>query len=85
MRRDRPLQAPGDLLSDWKPGDRVQVELPDKSRIGRAGGPVRAWFSGTVREVDPPRLRPGVRVDLDTTVNGVRECFATHAELRPAS
>lgn len=60
----------------WKPGDRVEVFLPVKGRNGRFR------FGGTVREVDPPGLPPGVRVDLDETVNGVQNCFATHAELR---
>jgi hypothetical protein len=36
-----------------------------------------------VRAVDEPDLPPGVRVDLDREVNGVRDCYATHGELRP--
>jgi hypothetical protein len=64
----------------WKPGDRVIVHL-SKDRYG--SGKRWAWFTGTVREVDPPGLRPGVRVDLDQEVNGVRDCYATHRELRP--
>jgi len=66
----------------WKPGDRVIVRLPD-------GGTPRGYrkreadVHGTVREVDPPGLRPGVRVDLDREINGVRDCYATHRELRP--
>lgn len=28
------------------------------------------------------RAYPGVRVDLDKPVNGVTDCYATHAELR---
>jgi len=71
----------GKAMSGWQPGDRVEVNLPDKSRIGRRVG-VCTWFSGTVREVDPPGLPRGVRVDLDETVNGLRDCYATHAELR---
>lgn len=39
------------------------------------------WYSGTVREVDPPGLFPGVRVDLDYLVNGVSTCYASHREL----
>ena len=70
-------------MSRWQPGDRVEVNLPDKSRIGR--GRVHVWVGGTVREVDPPGLRPGVRVDLDREVNGARDCFATHAELRASA
>ena len=62
----------------WQPGDRVIVRLPHKSST-----PVRYIdVHGTVREVDPPSLPPGVRVDLDEEVNGVRDCYATHSELR---
>ena len=62
----------------WQPGDRVIVRLPDKSLpYGRD-----ADIHGTVREVDTGS-RPGVRVDLDREVNGVRDCYATHRELRP--
>jgi hypothetical protein len=65
----------------WTPGDRVQVRLPDKNGIkGRRNS--RNWFSGTVRAVDPPGALPGVIVDLDHPVSGVRDCYATHAELR---
>jgi hypothetical protein len=65
----------------WAEGDRVQVCLPDRDGMqGRPGS--WSWFSGTVRETDPPGSRPGVVVDLDRPVNGVRSCFATHAELR---
>ena len=65
----------------WQPGDRVEVRLP--VREGVKGRPNSwAWFSGTVRETDPPGLPPGVRVDLDRPVNGARDCYATHAELR---
>ena len=67
---------------DWKPGDRVELKLPNKHHVGRRVG-VYEWFSGTVREVDTPGLPRGVRVDLDREVNGVRDCYATHAELRP--
>lgn len=66
---------------DWKPGDRVRVFLPDDSSLHKRG----RWFTGSVREVDPPGLRPGVRVDLDVSVNGLRDCYATHAELEPES
>ena len=65
----------------WKTGDRVRVFLPDQ----RAPYKRERWFSGTVREVDPPKLPPGVRVDLDEPVNGVQDCFATHAELEPVT
>ena len=41
-----------------------------------------SWFGGTVREVDTGSS-PGVRVDLDREVRGVRDCYATHRELRP--
>jgi hypothetical protein len=64
----------------WKPGDRVEVCLPVKIVKYSRG----QWISGTVREVNPAGLRPGVRVDLDHEVNGVRNCYATHSELRPA-
>ena len=69
-------------MSAWKPGDRVKVRLPDRSGLaGRVRG--NYWFAGTVREVDTGP-RPGVRIDLDVPVNGVRDCYATHAELRAA-
>jgi hypothetical protein len=68
------------MSEDWQPGDRVKVLLP--AGPGNRGGPSRGWVSGTVREVDPPGLRPGVRVDLDYSVRGVRDCYATHSELR---
>ncbi len=68
-----------DLTAGWEPGDRVLVELPDAN--GAQRGRWRS-FAGTVREVNPPGLRPGVRIDLDVPVNGVRDCYATHAELR---
>lgn len=67
---------------NWNPGDRVRVCLPDRTR--KMGPGFReAWFTGTIREVDPPGSQPGVRVDLDMPVNGVQDCFATHAELEP--
>lgn len=66
-------------MADWKPGDRVIVRLPDRSAYRKRDVDVH----GTVREVDPPGSRPGVRVDLDREVNGVRDCYATHGELRP--
>ena len=65
----------------WVPGDRVLVELPDKQGVAGARGRM-VWFSGVVREVDPPDMRPGVIVDLDAPVNGAGVCFATHAELK---
>lgn len=68
----------------WKPGDRVIVHLPDKSlKRGRAGGILEADVHGTVREIDLPGQPPGVKVDLDREINGVRDCYATHGELRP--
>jgi hypothetical protein len=67
-----------DNTRPWQPGDRVIVRLPDKSApYGRD-----VDVHGTVREVDPPGLRPGVKVDLDREVNGVGDCYATHGELR---
>jgi len=61
----------------WKPGDRVIVRLPHRST------PVcDIDVCGTVRAVDLPGLPPGVKVDLDEQVNGVRDCYATHRELR---
>ena len=68
-------------MSEWKPGDRVLVHLPDKNGI-RGRKNAHAWFSGTVRAVDPPGPLPGVIVDLDQPVNGVPDCYATHGELR---
>lgn len=69
----------------WQPGDRVIVRLPDKRRgSGIRGGKLReADVHGTVREVDIPGQPPGVKVDLDCEINGVRDCYATHRELRP--
>lgn len=67
----------------WKPGDRVGACLPDRDASRRRGGATGlSWVSGTVREVDSPGLPRGVRVDLDREVNGVRDCYATHSELR---
>ena len=64
----------------WKPGDRVTVRLPDRSLPRGQGGSIRqADIHGTVRAVDDG----GVCVDLDREVNGVRDCYATHRELRP--
>lgn len=65
----------------WRPGDRVLVQLPDHDGIREYRGRMQ-WFSGIVRAVDPPGRRPGVIVDLDQQVNGVSDCYATHAELR---
>jgi hypothetical protein len=79
FRKDPQRQGPD---MNWKPGDRVRVLLPDRNLRQGGGGHRSIWVSGTVREVDPPELRPGVRVGLDRQVNGVSECFATHAELR---
>ena len=69
----------------WQPGDRVIVRLPDKQRgSGIRGGVSRdVDVHGTVREVDLPAQPPGVKVDLDREINGVRDCYATHGELRP--
>jgi hypothetical protein len=68
----------------WQPGDRVIVNLPDKSLSGKWGGGFREVdVHGTVREVDLTGQPPGVKVDLDREINGVRDCYATHAELRP--
>lgn len=64
-------------MADWKPGDRVIVRLPDRSAYMKRDVDVH----GTVRAVDDGS-RPGVRVDLDREVNGVRDCYATHSELR---
>jgi len=61
----------------WQPGERVLVYLPRGPRGLEA-------VPGTVREVDPPGLRPGVRVDLDYPVRGADNCYATHSELRKA-
>jgi hypothetical protein len=68
----------------WQPGDQVRIWLPDRTRP-RGSGFRSAWFTGTVREVDPPGLPPGVRVDLDEPVNGVQDCYATHTELNQES
>lgn len=65
----------------WQPGDRVKVRLPDKNGVSGHPGSWQ-WFTGTVRVVDSPGHRPGVVVDLDYPVNGVQDCYATHAELR---
>ena len=69
----------------WKPGDRVIVRLRDGALPRARGGWIRqADVHGTVRAVDLPDQPPGVKVDLDREINGVRECYATHAELRRA-
>jgi hypothetical protein len=67
-------------VTAWKAGDRVLVRLPDKEGVaGRRGS--RNWFPGTVRSINTGS-RPGVRVDLDTPVSGLPDCYTTHAELR---
>jgi hypothetical protein len=69
-----------DTAKAWAPGDRVRLVLPDNvGNLGRKGADY--WFTGTVREVDS-ESHPGVRVDLDEVVNGVTDCYASHAELR---
>lgn len=71
------------MAEEWQPGDRVAVRLPDyDAPRARGGAVVKAWIGGTVRDIDPPGLPPGVRVDLDRAVNGVCDCYAAHAELR---
>ena len=75
----------------WKPGDRVIVRLPDQierlpdgSLLRRRRGTAREVdVHGTVRATDLPGQPPGVKVDLDREINGVRDCYATHRELRP--
>jgi hypothetical protein len=67
----------------WKPGDRVIVRLPDKSLPAVGRGSRQVDVHGTVRAIDLPGLPPGVKVDLDREINGVRDCYATHSELRP--
>jgi hypothetical protein len=67
----------------WAPGDRVVVMLPDRDgRRLRGGAAPVVPVAGTVREADPPGQPRGVLVDLDRTVNGVQDCFASHGELR---
>lgn len=66
---------------DWQPGDRVLVRLPARGGLGAKPWARWSWFAGTVREVDTGS-RPGVRVDLDQMVNGLSDCYATHAELQ---
>jgi hypothetical protein len=75
----------------WQPGDRVIVRLPDRSLPRGQGGSIRQVdVHGTVRTVDggvdalaDASVGSGVRVDLDREVNGRRNCYATHRELRP--
>lgn len=62
-------------MTDWKIGNRVKVHLPIRP-TGRW-----SWVSGTVRDTDEPGLPTGVRVEFDYPVNGVGDCYATHAEL----
>lgn len=66
----------------WQPGDRVIVRLPDRNLRQGGSGFREVDVRGTVLAVDDGG-RPGVRVALDREVNGVRECYATHSELRP--
>lgn len=67
----------------WQPGDRVIVRLPDRMGPRKRGGAIPdVDVHGTVRAVDDGS-RPGVSVDLDREVNGIRYCYATHRELRP--
>jgi hypothetical protein len=81
-----PLAAP-----DWQPGDRVIVRLPDRSLPRGQGGSIRQVdVHGTIRAVDggvdalaDASVGSGVHVDLDREVNGRRDCYATHRELRP--
>lgn len=69
-------------MNDWKIGDRVIVRLPDNH--GDYGVRGRAKdFPGTVVGVNN-HDHPGVSVHLDQRVNGVRDCYATHGELRRA-
>ncbi len=69
------------MSEKWLPGDQVRVRLPARDGlIGRRGR--WQWFTGTVRAVDEPGARPGVRVDLDQRVNGAEDCYATHDELQ---
>jgi hypothetical protein len=67
----------------WKPGDRVIVRLPDRNLRQGGKGFRQVDVHGTVRAVDLPGQPPGVKVDLDREINGVRDCYATHRELRP--
>ena len=67
---------------NWVPGDRVEVYLPDWGFPRRGSGFTHRWIGGTVRAVDLPGLPPGAKLDLDHEVNGVRDCYASHAELR---
>jgi len=68
------------MAEHWKPGDRVIVRLPGGRPTGR--GRHHVDVHGTVRAVDLPGQRPGVKVDLDREINGVRDCYATHREFR---
>jgi hypothetical protein len=64
-------------------GDRVELVLPDRSlRRGQSRRIPAVTVPGTVTEVDPPGLPPGVRIALDRTVNGVDTCYATVRETR---
>src|SRR5260370_12328130 len=79
MRGGRAGVQGGDLVRAWKAGDRVIVRRRDRSLPRGQGGSIRqADVHGTVSAVDDD----GVRVDLDREVNGVRDCYATHHELR---
>lgn len=55
--------------------------LPDM--LGDYGKAKREYlFTGTVMGIDTLPGLPGVRVELDQQVNGARDCYATHAEIR---
>lgn len=69
----------GEPRARWKVGDRVLWPHPE--RQGRRNVTVNS--PGTVTAIDEPGLPRGVRVKFDELVNGVDECYATHAELVP--
>jgi hypothetical protein len=72
------------MTPKWKPGDKVEVYLPDYNARPRrrAGAPAMTWVRGVVTEVDPPDNIPGVTVTIARMVNGANSCFAAHGELR---
>lgn len=61
----------------WSPGDRVV--WPHRERYGKTYMTVQS--SGTVTAVDEPGLPRGVRVQFDSPVHGVSDCYATYDEL----